>query len=472
MIACMGTTERLVAPDEVLPGFDGSMEELVARITARDVEGLWLSTGVRTKLSIELSPCSAVRQVSYIDKGCGSYLTIDALTVRSPDDVVLAQVPARLALQYPQPGQAMLLATLPTLPSEYTGPALWPLDEPRASGQLAAYDIAAHSTDGSPGLYVSYQLDSSPAELLAGIYDDGRVLGIWSTREDDLPSGPPTLYTPDALVTNACVGAESFQSNSFEATPFPSIAAATAGISGTWARCTDSAPSSHAGLQILPDGTWRDFTIEAGELVARSGFEHEGFLGWNPLGSPIPNLFQASLLPMGRHPESHRSSWDDVSMGASDRALVFPGGPEGWPAAVYLPTTLPVRATPPEYADGERAGAAACTRTEHGIVPTLEESATLLSGDFVLCSGSLHGGVTRLHFGPTSVELQNADGGILATLSTEVSTMNAPRLGLALTGADPDARSWSVIVSRQPLKLLIAESSFGPTSTAVFSAMP
>jgi hypothetical protein len=355
------------------------------------------------------------------------------------------------------------------------GRAIWPPDEHHAAQWLQGLPIGPYSgrlplVDGPLLLEMQYTVDRSPPDVAAVIYDSRRILGVWAPNGSSPVSGPPYPYTPDPLLASECAGAEQYEGGRQPPfTAYPSPDAALAGMVGTWARCRDPLPSSHAGLQILPDGSWRDFTVEGGELVARRGFEHEGFLHVVGGGSSdgASGAYGLDLWPFGRRADGNDTSCCDGSgTHAWEPALVFLSDVEEWPAAVYRRTTLPVRAAAPEYADGERAGAAACAHTEQGIVPTGEESASLLSGDFVLCSGALGNGATRLRFGPASVELGRDDGSSVSRASYELHTMNAG-LSLSLTG-ESGRFDWYIVASRKPLKLWIDDS----TNTAVFSALP
>ena len=133
--------------------------------------------------------------------------------------------------------------------------------------------------------------------------------------------------------------------------------------------------------------------------------------------------------PFGRRADSQDGTWSDVTAPAWEPALRFSSANGEWPVAVYQRTTLPVRAAAPDYADGERAGATACSRTEQGIVPSLQESLALLSGDFVLCSGA-----TRSHFDASSLQMQREDGSVIRQTTfqrdTSARTLKAQRLSV------------------------------------------
>jgi hypothetical protein len=170
--------------------------------------------------------------------------------------------------------------------------------------------------------------------------------------------------------------------------------------------------------------------------------------------------------------EGYRSHLNDRLTHASSRALVFGSSNEGWPAAVYLPTALTPSSEPPLYADGERAGEAACAQGESGIVTSAEESAAALTGEYVLCSGSLPGDIAKIRFGEASLELVRADGSVLGTPSYTVDATYAPGGVQAQVGGSDDFRNWYVVASRHPRKLWIQQSADYTMHSAVFSALP
>jgi hypothetical protein len=469
VIVCRSTEPRSVEPDQIPTLFDRSLSELTRALSVHDVPGLWLATGTRPQLSIELGAAGA-SETARVGNGrlCASILELDA-TIRSSDGVLDAQVRAHLG--YDGEGMVVLEAPLPALPAAYLGRAAWPRDEEHAAewaADLETRRVAVAFKGSPPTLFAEYHFDTSPFDATAYVYNGQKMVGVWNTIGQSWVVGPPYPYAPDALLAGACADAQHYQDvyDSAAFTPYASAEAALASSVGSWARCLDPVPSSHAGLQILPDGSWRDFTVEGGELVARFGFEHEGFLeAWDGgRGS-----YSISLLPFGRRADGQEGTGSSLAAPAGEPALRFDSENGEWPAAVYQRTTLPVRAAPPEYRDGERAGAAACSHTEQGIVPSLQESLALLSGDFVLCSGALRSGATRLHFDASSVQLQREDGSLISQTTFQQNVMNSPNVSLFSTPGDPSSIDWAVVISRRPMKLWIGEG--GPVP-AVFSALP
>jgi hypothetical protein len=448
-----------VPPDKVLTRFGQSPKEVVESVDALELPGLWLTTGTGTQLSVEVSDLVDAGTVA-----CGAVLHVDVnVTVRTADGVI----EATSGVLAKHPGGRVLHVPLPDLAEDHRGRVNWGTYPEFPNGLFGSDPV---NTD-TPVLEVAFDYQDDP---FAAVIHEGRVLGAWARNRWDLPSGPPVDYTPPPELTTACDGAERFlpaQSGSVQYTSYPSADAAKAGIAGAWARCRDDAPSNHVGIQILPDGSWRRLALENGELVARSGFEEEGTLRLTER-TPMNDHpgFEVSLAPFGRHPDSELASYSGDSFLAWDQALVIPSSADGWPGAVYLPTTLRVRSPVAEFADGERAGETACAHGEQDMLPGIESAATL-TGDYVLCSGALNSGVTRIHFDETEVDLLDADGGLIGRYSHTLDAMNGPpdetpRLRLMLRRGD-ERRQWSIVVSRSPMKIRITEGT-----TAVFSAMP
>lgn len=280
-----------------------------------------------------------------------------------------------------------------------------------------------------------------------------------------LSAPEPVPFRPDALLADACGGAFDALDEARDYQPFPSAEAAAAALARTWVRCIDDVVSDHAGVQIHADGSWNDLSVANGELIARQGFDHEGSLRMFGIGGDAtPGLYGFDLLPDGVDLGFRKSS-----AAASDRALIFATNPWGDTSAVYLPTSLPVRAAAPsEYAAGERAGETACSSLEQGVITSSQESLSVLSGDFVLCSGALIRGVPRLHFDGAEVEFRTRDGQRLGRAPYSVQIDFNDRLWLLLESPVLGPLQWGVLLSRRPRKLWI-EASGG---SAVFSALP
>jgi hypothetical protein len=103
------------------------------------------------------------------------------------------------------------------------------------------------------------------------------------------------------------------------------------------------------------------------------------------------------------------------------------------------------------------------------VTPLLEDIVPQLTGDFVLCSGSLPGDVARLSFSNDHVELWSADGALLESARLQLDGMSHPRAHLVVGSLQ---RQWQVVASRRPLKLQIRELTDPRHATAVFSAVP
>lgn len=448
---CPPLTEgRMLALDEEPAYFELTPRQLAETLGARRLAGRWLATEL-TELSIQLDAAGGVRAL-----GSGVCSGADAsVRVRTSDGTLDTTVLARIHRGTP-PSEYTLDAELPGLPESVLA-AAYPADVSGVRTLLGEPRI----TKGA-ALHVSLNLGH--ALQYAIVYDEAAPRGVWQPDPLRVPLGAPQELTPDSLFSQACAGAEELEDSFGEHTPFPSADAAQAGVAKVWVRCRDGLPASHEGILISPDGSWRHLDLEAGELVARSGFGDEGRVLLTDTSSMNgPGIFQLTLGSAGRSRETVLPFISGGVTLASERALVFRtySAWEEWPATVYQPVQLGVRSVTPEFADGERAGSAACERSEHGLVSEPAAAARLLSGEFVLCRGSLPGGVARLRFEPSQVELHAEDGSVLATHSFD------PASGQLQVGTN----RWLLSLSRQPLKLSV-EEMIEPRSHAVFSALP
>lgn len=448
------TVARSVAMDEVLRWFEFTPRQLAQELAMARLGGRWLAAQ-RAELSIELDAAQGVRTLSLPGHPDGNCSEVEAsLIVKTSDGALDAVVPARI---WPDRTGFTLDAALPALPSVLLGPA-YPPDVTHVRGLLGEMPVLP-----GPALRVSLTIGAGMQQAI--VYDAVGPRGVWLRDPLGLPPGSPTPFTADPLFTGSCAGAEERLGDFGHHTPFESSSAALAGVAKVWARCLDGMPASHAGIEISPDGSWRHFDLEAGELVARSGFGHEGYVKLIDTSSMNgAGFFQLELQPFGRNHEVELPFISERITHASDQALLFRSYnvAEDWPAAVYQPAQLSVRSLAPEFTDGERAGSAACDRPEHGLVFDASAAAPLLRGEFVLCTGSLQGGVARLRFEPGLIELRAEDGGVIASQAWDAATGQVQL----------DTRFLTLTVSRQPLKVLVEERLEYGGSKAVFSAVP
>jgi hypothetical protein len=403
---------------------------------------------------------------------CGAVLEVDVTAkVQSDDGAIDTTRAARMSTGAATTGPTLVMEVPLDLGADYLGPTVWEPDVQKANAQMfwVTPPIVASPAFEKASAILRVGLEGGGGTITAGAVHDDRILGLWSTdRNSYFPSGPPVEYTPPPELVSACGGAEQYRplpDSNNEFTPFPNVAAAKAGVAGTWVRCFDNVVSDHAGFQILPDGSWRRLGFDNGELVARSGFGEEGVLRFWDNG---PGKFQVDFTPFGRLSDSDMSLFSGSTTFASNRALAFWSQNE-WPGAVYMPTTMPVSAAAPEYAAGERAGQAACADTEQGILPYAEARAAL-SGNYVLCSGELREGVARIQFDATDVDLFGLDGVLITHQHYEPQPDEGPAVGVNV-GSGDQWRQWWVVASRNPLKLSIGEAG-GAEKAAVFSATP
>lgn len=475
LVRCLEDEPRQAAFDRRLEPLGQSLSDLAATIGTTQTPGRWLATGA-APLSFELGPIlSAQEVVWHDDRGsvCNWRLDVQSVTLRSPQDTFVLEAPASIIPGAPgnQPGVVRVEVSLAGLPEVYLAPAPWAPDATFAESWRTKAALERFGpTLGFPHslvIYFDFQ-EGSQALVRAYAFADDRVIGVWDSDELAIPPGPPLTFTPSVQLAGDCVGAEPFQGEALEYTPFSSATEALEGMTGTWTRCLDHEASEHVGLRVLPDGSWQELSLDSGELVARRGFGHEGYLHLVDTSeiNGRPGLFYVGLLPSSsRYTGTH----------ASERALVFRSEHEFWPAAVYLPATLPVRAELPAHADGERAGVAGCESAESGIVSGFDELAAALTGEYVLCSGALGDGIARIRFGASSLELMDIDGSLVSAPTYELSTLNSPLFDLfvyaelGLRVASPErVQQLSVVASRHPRKLWI---QIGEQS-AIFSALP
>lgn len=445
---------RNVAPDEAVGWLEFTPRQLARALATAPLAGRWLATE-RAELSIELDPAQGVRTLSVPSHPDGDCSEVEAsLVVKTSDGALDLVVPASIWRDY---AGFTLDAALPALPTALRGPA-YPPDVAHVSRLLGEVP-ALHG----PALRLSLSIGDGLQQAV--VYDEAGPRGVWQRDPLQLPLGAPTQFTPDPLFTASCTGADALQADFGHHTSFASSSAALSGVAQVWARCRDGMPVSHEGIEISADGSWRHFDLEAGELVARSGFGHEGYV--QLLDTSAMNgagFFQLNLEPFGRNHGAQLPILSERSTPASTQALVFRtyNASEDWPAAVYQPVALGVRSVAPQFADGERAGSTACDRAEHGLVFDGAAAAPLLSGEFVLCSGGLQSGAARLRFEPALIELLAEDGGVIASQAWDAAS------GEVQVGTNV----WTLTVSRQPLKVLVAERLDYGHGQAVFSAVP
>jgi len=461
---CTGEATEVVDENEpvYLRGTVGDVFEQIQG--ERTTSGYWIATGEPVDLTWSITSLVTARRHSTtgIEGGCYSTHELDVdLSLRTSDGIIDEQSVATVDLGYI--ATAGFLTTPVTVPESHRGEPMWPPDGQSAKGILA--DVAQPKPD-EPTFRTRLWLDGTESPPALGVLDGDNVIGVWLDTYD--PWGPPDDFVAGDEFADACVGAEDFRGSEWEYTPFESTEEVMDAVAGVWVRCLDNLAPGPAGIRIQPDGSWSHVVLEDGELVEQRGFEHEGYL-WLPDISSSLGQATIGLFPFGRDFAREVNTFDDWATFASTRALVFHTDAPSWPAAVYLPVEMPVRTVTSDYESGERAGAGACEQGEQGIVPGLEESAEFLTGEFVLCKGTLPGDVAILRFEGAEVELSKSDGTVITRSPYEVSDANSPRLTVLV-----DRRQWMVVVAQQPLKIWIQQS--GETSAtspvAVFSAAP
>ena len=440
-----------------------------------DLEGTWLNGLQASVLSVDFDS-AAGPPLPQSTTGCGGTLFIQAtLRVKTRDGVLDG---GATVLRLKEPNGGTLRIPLPDLEDSYARP------DPGQVFSSPGMTIAplASPEDATPTLVVMLTNGNLAADL---VVDRTRVVGRWDRNVFGVPArGNPPYVVPGALAQE-CAPAAAYTALATNYTPFATGADALASIHGTWIRCRAAGGQPHAGLQIADDGSWRTLVWQDGELVARGGFQREGFLedpidthakGFNGVG-----YFQINLRGPGVWMPAHL--WGDVLLVTADAAP--PDLDEH--TSVYVRSTREVAAAPNPFASGQRAGAPACAIPESGTIdPEVDDLDHVLVGAWTLCSGEMLEGFTGLRFdGAGQVTLLNGDGSELATKSYRTvrpTTMpvllpvllpRATNLLFPAVDATGAADDWSIILSDRPLKLWISvEGPYTLRRTTVFSARP
>ena len=411
------------------------------------------------RLTIELQ----VTTPSSVDDWCGLPLRVPVMARFRTADGLIDVRPTRLSVtdQYPYPS-AVVELQVPGLPAHYLVPR---------QGIVDPYDDRLRATQPEPTLVVRLVEFGARAEL---VVNRDQVVGLWSSHIYDIPRRPPPPYqVPPVLETECAIAADFTDLGQY--TPFASAAEFSAALVGNWIRCRDVGGAPHEGLQVRPDGAWRDATWESDRFVARGGLLHEGIV--NPprdasQGRHI-GLFQMDVIG-GRVARSGRL-WGDRLM------LHGSGSDQG----TYVRTDRPFVERPVPFRSRQRAGASACSGPEEGIIELTDplELDRILTGEWTLCSGDLVEDVTKLRFdGRGGVQfsysgesqpsfktyrvfpLPSQAGGFRhSTLVFDETRPHVPG-GVVL--------DWLILVSDRPLKLWLMTPSAGDHYyQAVFSAV-
>jgi hypothetical protein len=436
-----------------------------------DLEGTWLNGLQASVLSVDFDS-AAGPPLPESTTGCGGTLLIAAtLHVKTRDGVLDGRA---TVLRLKSPNGGTLHITLPDLDASYARP------DPSQVFSSFGTNLTpiASSEDATPTLIVMLTDGNLTADL---IVDRTRLVGRWNRNTFGVPArGNPPHVVPPELVQE-CAPAAVYTPLSTNYTPFASGADALASLHGTWIRCRAAGGQPHAGLQIADDGSWRTLVWQDGELVARGGFQREGFVedpidthahGFNGVG-----FFQINLRGPGVWMPTHL--WGDVLLVAADAP---PPGLDEY-VSVYARSTREVAAAPNPFASGERAGAAACAIPESSTIdPEVGDLDHVLAGAWTLCSGEMLEGFTGLRFdGAGRVTLLNGDGSELATkpyrtirpTTMPVLSPRATNLLFPAVNAAGEADDWSIMLSDRPLKVWISvEGPYTLRRTTVFSALP
>jgi hypothetical protein len=431
-----------------------------------DLEGTWLNGLQASVLSVDFDS-AAGPPLPESTAGCGGNLFIEAmLHVKTRDGVLDGRA---TVLRFKAPYAGTLSIPLPDLDGSYARPG--PSQAFSSSGMTVT--PLASPEDARPTLVMMLTDGNLTADL---IVDRTRVVGRWDTGLVGVPPrGKPPYVVPPELVQE-CAPAAAYTPLATNYTPFASGADALASLHGTWIRCRAAGGQPHAGLQIADDESWRTLVWQDGALVARGGFQREGFVedpidthahGFNGVG-----FFQIGLRGPGTWMSTHL--WGDL--------LVVSPPDLDEDLNIYVRSTREVAAAPNPFASGERAGAPACATPESGTIdPEIGDLDQVLAGAWTLCSGEMLEGFTGLRFdGAGRVTLLNGDGSELATrpyrtlrpITMPVVSPRATYLLFPAVDATGAADSWNIILSDRPLKLWIsAEGPHTLRRTTVFSAL-
>jgi hypothetical protein len=272
--------------------------------------------------------------------------------------------------------------------------------------------------------------DWEPTVLSGTLNADAEVIAMISTGEfaewtaSPIPAAPIGPVSAGDLQRQVCVSTSAATLATFDSND-----ALFAAMGKRWVVCSGQTnlDPNFAGLEIDATGHWRELRAMNGELVAATGFGHEGQITRNVYGASF-NLAVLDWLP-------ERYSFFNAGLSADGQTLRLDSQTTNVVVqATFQATELPVRQPTAAFEKGARGGQAACTASEAELTTrpaSIDAVRALLLGRWTFCSGRLgtdHPAIVfeagdKFHFlesdGSTSV-----DGGTFVILDT--SSQNGP----------------------------------------------
>jgi len=307
--------------------------------------------------------------------------------------------------------------------------------------------------------------DVDDADLASDLYGLAMFDSSW-VRGVDLDAPFQRAAPIDALCDAA-------QPADVSASFSPGIADLSNKLSKVWLRCSGKSTGfpEHEGIAITATG-WKHIAYRDGAWREELGFGHEGAIEILDTSINGPGSQQVAFWDM--LPFTFASPSVDLSTSATSLRLELGGrGSYGF-EGLYIASDLTVGAAEQAYADGERAGEAACDKAEAHLhrIGAAADIAAALAGSWVFCSGSFRPDATGIEF--SALGTYNhlaADGGTVAAGIYQIidtTGFNGPgSTQINLTDFDGNSHIMAVPVqSDAPVKL-----SFGTAEDrAVVSA--
>jgi hypothetical protein len=307
----------------------------------------------------------------------------------------------------------------------------------------------------------SLELVVGELNATAGIDDSELTSDLYSLAkfDDSWPRGVAidAPYERVAPIDALCAALEpADMSVSFS----PGIADLSRKLSRVWLRCSGMSTGfpTHDGIAITETG-WKHIAYRDGAWVEQPGFGHEGAIEILDTSINGPGSQQVAFWDM--LPVTFASPSVDLSTSATTLQLMLGGrGSIGF-EGLYIASEEPVAVAQLPYADGVRAGAAACDKPEghlHRVGAAGDVSAALV-GSWVFCSGGFRPDATGIEL--SALGTYNhlaADGSTVASgLYTVVDTGGFNGAGSSqvnLTDFDGGRHIMSVLIqSDAPIKL-------------------
>ncbi|HKP58549.1 MAG TPA: hypothetical protein VJV78_17605 [Polyangiales bacterium] len=228
-----------------------------------------------------------------------------------------------------------------------------------------------------------------------------------------------------------------------------------------WVVCsgTGAVSADFAGFRVDALGRWHELRVEAGELWAVQGFEHEGQFARNVFGDDF-NLALLDWLPA-------RYEFATAELSADEQTLRI----KAQQTDSYLDATFQAMNGGILYpqtgrSEGERAGLAGCDEQEVDVISrpgSKAELRELLVGRWLFCRGRFgtqHAGIeisadnTYRYLQADGSPVRGSDGTYLIIDTSEANGPNAFQINLRSGGVDGDVTLGMPIFAKTPLKML------------------